>query len=708
MENKLFRASLIFLFCASLLFPGQKMNEKDLNPRYQEWLKLVSYIIRPEERDVFFRLTNDRERDLFIETFWKQRDPTPGTPQNEFKDEHTRRFAHANRFYGRNTPREGWMTDQGRVYIILGEPVSKEIFETSGIYPAEVWTYYGDKTKGLPTQFNLVFFQRSGSGEYKLYNPTSDGPAALIIDKQGLDLTNYQQLYQKIFELAPTLAGPSISLIPGQRSYNYIPSPRENIILADIFESPKKNISSTYATHFLNYKGVVSTDYLTNYVESHTDVALIQDPILNINFLHFSISPSRVSIDYFNPKDQYYCNYQLDVSVRKEENLIFQYSKDFPLYFDPDKVDMIKAKGISIQDSFPLIEGTFQMSILIRNSVGKEFSVSEREILVPAPTGTPELIKPVVGYGLQDYPPHLHVPFKVMDKQLLIDPKNTISLSEEIAFFFSVMNVSKDLWERGRIEVSVKGLREKEPSQKTFTIDLKDHPFHQIIGINYSFEAHDLSPDYYELKLSMKDEEGATLDEKTANFIISPAEGIPHPVTMTKSFPLANYYLFVYSLASQYDRSNEPEKAQAYYEKAFSLRPDYYPGVIEYATFLQKIKKFERSLPLIENFKEVEDLKFEYYLLKGKAYMGMEKYFTAIENFLEGNKIYDSDTRLLNSLGFSFYKTGDGQRALEVLRSSLKLNPEQEEVKAMIQAIEKEKHEVENSAGLYLDSAKAR
>jgi GWxTD domain-containing protein len=690
MKNKLFRTMLIFFFCASLLFPGQKVNEKDLSPRFQEWLKLVSYIIRAEEREVFLRLTNDRERDLFIETFWKQRDPTPGTPQNEFKEEHTRRFTHANQRYGRNTPREGWMTDQGRIYIILGEPAGKEIFETSGIYPAEVWTYYGDTSKGLPTQFNLVFFQRSGAGEYKLYNPTSDGPGALIIDKQGLDLTDHQQLYQKIFELAPTLAGPSISLIPGQRSYNYIPSPRENIILADIFDSPKKDINPTYATHFLNYKGVVSTDYLTNYVESQTDVALIQDPILNINFLHFSISPARVSIDYFSPKDQYYCNYQLNVSVRKDEKLIFQYSKDFPLYFDPDKVEMIKAKGISIQDSFPLIEGTYQMSILIQNSVGKEFSVSEREILVPEQTGTPKMVGPVVGYGLQDYPPHLHVPFKVVDKQLLIDPKSTISLSEDLAFFFSVMDATKPLWERGKIEVSIKGLREKDPSQKSFTLDLKEYPFHPIIGINYHLEAKELSPDYYELKLAMKDGEGLMLDEKTAHFIISPAEGVPHPVTMAKSFPLSNYYLFVYSLANQYDRSNEPEKAESYYEKAYSLRSDYYPGVIEYVNFLQKIRKFNRSLALIESIKEVEDLKFEYFLLKGKAYMGMEKYFAAIENFLEGNKIYDSDTRLLNSLGYSFYKTGERQRALEVLRSSIKLNPDQGDIKALIQAIEKE------------------
>ena len=690
MLNKSFRVLFIPLAACALLFPGQKIREKDLSQKYQEWLKVVSYIIQPEERDVFLRLANDRERDIFIETFWKQRDPTPGTPQNENKDEHMKRFIHANQRYGRNTPREGWMTDQGRMYIILGEPAGVEIFETSGIYPAEVWTYYGDKTKGLPTQFNLVFFQRSGAGEYRLYSPTSDGPAALIINKSGLDLTNHQQLYQKILELAPTLAGPSISLIPGQRPYNYTPSPRENIIMADIFDSPRKDINPTYATHFLNYRGIVSTDYLTNYVESHTDVALIQDPVLNFNFLHFSISPSSVSIDYFEPKDQYYCNYQLNVNVRKAEELIFQYSKDFPFYFDPDNVDIIKGKGIAIQDSFPLIEGTYRLSILIQNSVGKEFSVFEGEVVVPEHSGAPEIIGPVVGYGLQDYPAHLHVPFKVVDKQLLIDPTSTISRAEKVAFFFSVMNVTQDLWKEGKVDVYVDGQKEKGPTRMTFTIPLKDYPFHEIVGINYAFAAEDLSPDYYELRLVLKSGEGTPLQEKRNNIIVSPSESIPHPVTLAKSFPLSNYFLYLYSLANQYDKAGDPENAESHYEKAFSLKPDYHPGTVEYAHFLLKMKKFQRSLDLIEHIKDAGDLRFEYLLVKGKAQMGMEKYFAAIENFLEGNKIYNSDIRLLNSLGYCFYKTGDKQNALETLRASLRLSPDQKEIKILIQEIEKE------------------
>jgi GWxTD domain-containing protein len=690
MMSKSIRALFVTLMACSLLFSGQKIREKDLSQKYQEWLKSVSYIIQPEEKDVFLRLANDRERDIFIETFWKQRDPTPGTPQNENKQEHTRRFVHANQRYGRNTPREGWMTDMGRIYILLGEPTSVEMFDVSGVYPAEVWTYYGDKAKGLPTQFNLVFFQRSGAGEYKLYNPTSDGPAALIIDKQGMDLTDQRQLYNKILELAPTLAGPSISLIPGQYALNYTPSPRSNMIIASIYESPKKDINPTYATHFLNYRGVVSTDYLTNYVESHTDVALIQDPILSLNFLHFSISPSSVSIDYFEPNDKYYCNYQLNVSVKKGEKLIFQYSKDFPFYFEPDNVDMIKGKGIAIQDSFPLIEGDYHLNILIQNSVGKEFSVFEGQVSIPGHDRDPKIIGPLLGYGFQDYPAHLHVPFKVVDKQLLIDPKSTISRSENIAFFFSIMNVSKDLWERGRVEVSLDGLKENDPTHKSFAITLKDHPFHEIIGIHYSLAAEDLSPDYYELKLILKDGNGTLLEEKKGNFIVSPSEGVPHPVTLAKSFPLSNTFLFFYSLANQYDRDNKPEKAESHYEKAFSLRPDYTPGVVEYAHFFLKMGKFKKSLDLIENVKDDENLRFEYFLVKGKAYMGMERYFAAVENFQEGNKIYNSDIRLLNPLGYCLYKTGEKQEALEILRASLRLSPDQPEVKSLVQKIEKE------------------
>ncbi len=117
---------------------------------------LILFCLR--RRRFFLQLENDRDRDLFIEAFWRQRDPTPGTPENEYKDEHIRRFNYANKFYGRSTTREGWRTDMGRIYIILGEPVSIERFESSNfIVPCQAWSYYGDPKKELPPHFVLFF-----------------------------------------------------------------------------------------------------------------------------------------------------------------------------------------------------------------------------------------------------------------------------------------------------------------------------------------------------------------------------------------------------------------------------------------------------------------------------------------------------------------------------------------------------------------------
>ncbi len=689
MKNKLFHFFLLCLCTTALLFSGQKIKEKDLPQKYQEWLKITRYIILPEEREVFLSLSSDRERDLFIQTFWKQRDPTPGTPQNEYREEHMKRFLYANTQLNRGTPREGWMTDMGRIYILLGPPVSIERYPSSaGVHPCQIWYYYGDKTKGLPTYFSILFYQRGGSGEYKLYNPATDGPAALLVQPEMVDATNYKAVYEKIKELAPGVAIASITMIPGEYPYNFIPSPRNTIILSSIYDSPKKDINPSYATHFLNFKGVVSTEYLTNYIESAADTALIVDPILNIHFLHFSINPKEVSIDYFEPRDQYYCNFQLNVSVRKDQDLVFQYSKDFPFYFAPAEIDNIRANGIAVQDSFPLIEGEYAVDILIQNSVGKEFSAFEGRISVPEPSSQPRIIGPILGYELQDYASHLFIPFKTIDKRLLIDPNDTFAAAEEIVLLFNITETSKDLWEKGKIEIIVKGMTAKNPTEKFYTLNLSESSYNRIMGMTYVIPEGDLSPDYYQLKMALKDPQGRAVDEQTAEFIVSPEEAVPHPVILAKSFPLSNSYLYLYSLAYQYDRIKNYPKAEEFYEKAYSLEPEYTRGVAEYAQFLIKIKKHDAALDLIESVKGDQDVRFEYYLIKGQALMGMEQYFQAIENLLEGNKIYNSNTRLLNSLGFCYYKTNQRKEAVEVLRASLRLNPEQKQVRELLQEIE--------------------
>jgi hypothetical protein len=61
----------------------------ELSKTYRKWLdEDVRWIITDQERSAFMQLSNDEERDQFIEAFWQRRDPTPDTEENEFKEEH--------------------------------------------------------------------------------------------------------------------------------------------------------------------------------------------------------------------------------------------------------------------------------------------------------------------------------------------------------------------------------------------------------------------------------------------------------------------------------------------------------------------------------------------------------------------------------------------------------------------------------------------
>jgi GWxTD domain-containing protein len=693
MERNAKKRAFVLLFALGLAVPAARgqVREKDLGAPYRDWLKLVSYIVLPAEREVFMKLASDRDRDIFIDAFWKQRDPTPATPQNEFKEEHLRRFRYANTNLDRGTPREGWMTDMGRTYIVLGQANSIERFDaTLGIHPCQVWYYFGDRSKGLPTYFGLLFFQRGGGGEYKLYNPTSDGPASLLVDTRKIDPMNTQQVYEKIKQLAPTLAGPAVSLIPNEASTRYAPSLQSSIILAQIFDSPKKNVSPSYATHFLDYKGIVSTEYLTNYIESSAAVAVIRDSLLGVSFVHFSIAPRTISIDYYEPQDRYYCNFKLSVSLRRGDTVVFQYSRDFPFYFPPDQLGNIRGNGVSVLDLFPVAEGKYGLTILLQNSVGKEFTTFEGTVEVPPDPGRAGLAEPVIGYRVQAADAGAYAPFKALDRQILADPKSMLGLSDAVAFLINVLNVPPELRAEGRVEAAVAQAQSPDKPLRSFGFRLADQAPGRDVSIVQTFPARDLPPDYYELKVSLKNGRGEVLDTVTGPFGVSTAETVPHPVTLVRAVPFTSGFFYHFGLAYQYDKIGDTAKAEAHYRKGHEMKPDYAEGTAEFADFLLRTGKPDEALGLADTLGEGSNQPFTRFLIRGRALMGKAEFGPAVEALLEGNRIYDSDTRLLNALGFCYFKLGRKKEALDALSASLRLNPEQPEAKELAARVEKE------------------
>ena len=111
----------------------QKAIQKELESPYKKWLnEEVPYIITNEERASFKKFTTDDEREQFIENFWERRNPNPGSPENEFKEEYYRRIAYANEHYASGI--QGWRTDRGRIYIMYGPPDENDSHPSGGTY----------------------------------------------------------------------------------------------------------------------------------------------------------------------------------------------------------------------------------------------------------------------------------------------------------------------------------------------------------------------------------------------------------------------------------------------------------------------------------------------------------------------------------------------------------------------------------------------
>jgi GWxTD domain-containing protein len=132
--------------------------------RYIERVKQTAYISTAEEES---KLLNAKvaERESLWNEFWGSKDPTPEDGVNEFMIEYFDRIDYANENFSRGSLFEGWRTDRGRVYIILGPPdyLVDEPFNPSGD-AYQIWYYY---EKG----YNLIFVQRYITGDYELQNP---------------------------------------------------------------------------------------------------------------------------------------------------------------------------------------------------------------------------------------------------------------------------------------------------------------------------------------------------------------------------------------------------------------------------------------------------------------------------------------------------------------------------------------------------------
>src|SRR5438445_1837406 len=173
-----------------------------ISPAMADWAKgPVQFLMTSEELTRWNALQSDADATAFIALFWARRDPTPGTPDNEFREDFQRRVAYADQNFTVGKVR-GALSDRGKALAVFGPPTrvvrsggggnplalpttpgatfggrtTDTEAEDTAAMERQMWTYEGataQKAFGAP-KVELRFIDRLNNHDLKLETPRID------------------------------------------------------------------------------------------------------------------------------------------------------------------------------------------------------------------------------------------------------------------------------------------------------------------------------------------------------------------------------------------------------------------------------------------------------------------------------------------------------------------------------------------------------
>jgi len=675
---------LMVLAMGATVWPQAKKtgtSVKDLPPKYKKWLEEEAvYIITPKERQVFLSLGTDRERDIFIEAFWKQRDPTPNTPDNEFRIEHYRRIKYANERFGRETATAGWRTEMGRIYIILGEPKQIDRLENeSELYPTQVWFYDGLEEYGLPSAFYVVFFKKNNAGDYILYSPVKDGSGSLMWNYDG-DPTDYLAAYRALAEINPSLANVSVSLIPNEMTLGTSPSLASDLLIySKIPLAPGYKVSDSYAEKLLAYKDIIDVDYTANYIESDFLADIFIDDN-NKAFVNYLVEPRRLSFEQYG--DKFTAILEVNGSVVDGQNtLIYQFERKVPIEMNSSQIESVKNRLFSFQDIFPLISGKYKINVIVKNTISKEFTTLETSLIVPPP-GSLWMSNLLLANAVDRNPKHgaLIKPFSFKGVLLRPSPRNDFLQTDTLTAFVQLRWLSQKLREEGSVKFSINRGNELV---KTFSKKLSDYA--DPTSLLEEFSLKELVPDYYILEVTLLDGSDQILLSRKENFYITPLESLARPWVLSLPYTSPDSPEIIHLLGLQYFNQKDLGQALPRLESAYNREPGNQRFALELARAYLYQENYSRAKELAEKFRDSQEPSF--LLILGQSQQALKDYQPAINAFKTYLARFGTNLSALNAIGECYLAIGQEEEALQAFEKSLELNPKQDKIRVLVKSL---------------------
>ncbi|NOR22261.1 MAG: GWxTD domain-containing protein [Candidatus Aminicenantes bacterium] len=681
--KKTFLLPMALLLCICPLL----CQNDNLSREHKDWLDTVSPIITKTEKEIFLMLKPE-ERTRFIQIFWKQRDPMPDTPENEFYAEYMKRVIFADSNFGRQSSRRGIQTERGYYYLLLGPPISRTIYDTvSQVIPLELWHYKGEVQFGLPPFFYLIFYQPQGIGEYRLYYP-GEGPDKLVSPQYAKNALSREQAFNIIRGISAELANASLSYLPGEGHRNMATLSSSNMILSNVHSLAEKKFPDAYARTYLSYKDYVETEYSHNFFESNFLIKVFDN--FNQSFIHWAIEPKKVNFGFY--ENRYYAVFQIILKLEDMlGNPVFEKTDDMTLRITPEQYKTHERQLFAIQDVLPIIPGNYKLFFLLQNKTAKDFTSFQTEIFIPEKNSGHYLSNLLLYHNQRELTQSRTNSFKAFSfggSQFTVNTENNFNIQEDMGIYCQLYNFTVMAGTGGStVLLEIFSVNSMSPvlSQRKPLEDIFDS---KSGGINISpISLSPLDPGYYRAEVSILDDSGQKSLTGRENFIIlaRPYPVLPWAYTKQyRAFPESGQLM---TLATQCFMTQKYEQAHSYLEQAMKLKDEPSTRLL-LAKVLYASHRYQDSVnivsPVYESVEQRESGK-----LLAANYAALKEWNTAL-TYLEKLLAKAKEISVLNLAAECYLNLNQPERALPLLRESLELNPAQPSIKDLEEQTQKQ------------------
>jgi GWxTD domain-containing protein len=611
-----------------LILPINFLNAaQELDDFWKAWLKEVDPIITKMERSVFKSLQDEESRKRFQKNFWQIRDTTPGTPENEYRNEYysLRRYAE-NRLNGAHS-------DRGRIYLILGKPTEVQNFSGSeAVVDCELWIYRAEGRSGLPPMMYLLFYKRDNLGDYKLYYPGNESSLDILSTRYMRGSISGTRAYQIIRKNFPELAKATLSVIPEEANIAFAGSLNSSgQVISQIYTLPEREVEKNYLKNFTSPPGTIDISITTKEIAGEALISITEND--GVKYLNYSLMPETIQTSVTEEGIE---TAHLVFLLRVEDNTgktIHQQENEIHLRLDEARKKAMLERKFIFNDFAPIIEGEYLISLVYTNKTSKEFFVFTQKINVSDQ-------KPlcILGYELKKRKPDVLVPFSFDQHKILFDPRFVFSREDSLEGLI-LSDEMPDLF--------LSSIDGEGPASKIQDVSKQG----RLVIFRQRLDG--FAPGYYDLVVKKA---GTEVFRKTLAVLSFKVE---KPVEFERTYALSFQKELPFILGQEYLNSGQVDKAI----ESFKKLPDNLWNsstlpVVARAFYLKK--DYARVVELLERDDVINN--YSVLLLLGNASLRLKKLDKAALYFEEIRKFGDT-AEINNTLGAIYFTLGEKDKA---------------------------------------------